>query len=238
MTKRSKALNVPGQSKEIEQSVLLAGSKLLQTHAPLKNFDMYVAGFHPAKEDPHHQMEAHHFCRQVNKDFLQCVLFDGNTRDANLIGIEYIVSERIFDSLEDEEKEYWHPHNYEILSGQLVAPGLPDRAEKRALRFLMNSYGKTWHLWNTGRYDGKGDADELPLGEPKLMWSFNRDGEADPTLERDRDVRMNLDTPKKRHERQEFVSLAHPQEGVDTLKGAFTHADDEPPPGVRQAKPD
>ncbi len=37
-------------------------------------------------------MEAHHYCRVVNDDLLQCVLFDGNTRDANLIGIEYIIS--------------------------------------------------------------------------------------------------------------------------------------------------
>ncbi len=235
VTRRHKSLDIPGQSKETEQAVLQAGAKLLQTHAPLRHFDMYVVGFHPAKDDPHHQMEAHHFCRQVNKDFLQCVLFDGNTADANLIGIEYIVSERLFEQLSEEEREYWHPHNYEILSGQLVAPGLPDAAEKRTLRFLMNSYGKTWHLWHTGRYDGKGDADRLPLGPPKLMWSFNRDGEADITLERDRDVRMGIDTPKKRRERQELVALAHPQYGVDALAEAFPDADDEPPPGVEQA---
>jgi hypothetical protein len=42
----------------------------------------------------------------------------------------------------------------------------------------MNSYGKTWHTWHTGRHDGE-PGDALPLGDPKLMWSFNRDGEAD-----------------------------------------------------------
>jgi hypothetical protein len=34
-------------------------------------------------------MEAHQFCKQVNEDFAQCVLFDGNTSAANLNGIEY-----------------------------------------------------------------------------------------------------------------------------------------------------
>ena len=66
-------------------------------------------------------MEAHHFCRQVNEDFAQCALFDGNSEDANLNGIEYIISARVFDQLPVEERPYWHPHNGEILSGQLVA---------------------------------------------------------------------------------------------------------------------
>ena len=96
------------------------------------------------------QMEAHHFCRQVNQDFLQCTIFDGNTADANLIGIEYIISERLFATLPADERASWHPHNYEILSGQLTAPGLPEAAERAFLKELMNSYGKTWHTWHTG----------------------------------------------------------------------------------------
>lgn len=78
---------------------------------------IYLDGFHDDKDDPAHQMEAHHFCRQVNEDFAQCALFDGNGRQANLIGIEYIVSETLFESLPRKEKKYRHPHNFEILSG-------------------------------------------------------------------------------------------------------------------------
>ncbi|HET7326577.1 MAG TPA: DUF1264 domain-containing protein [Nocardioidaceae bacterium] len=99
---------------------------------------------------------------------LQCVLFDGNTKEANLIGIEHIVSEGMFDMLPAQEKDYWHPHNFEIPSAQLVAPGLPDAAEQALLKLLMNSYGKTWHTWHTGRHDAQPGHD-LPLGDPKLM---------------------------------------------------------------------
>lgn len=53
--------------------------------------NVYLVGLHPMKDHPEHQMEAHHFCRQVNEDFAQCTLFDGNTKDANLNGIEYII---------------------------------------------------------------------------------------------------------------------------------------------------
>ncbi len=222
-----------GEPKMIRQAILETGSSLLQDFTPVKQFDIYVAGFHPSKEDPTLQMEAHHYCKQVNQDFLQCVLFDGNTKEANLIGIEYIISEKLFESLPEEERDYWHPHNFEILSGQLVAPGLPDVAERAMLRLLMNSYGKTWHTWHTGRHDRPGSGHPLPFGDPMLMWSFNRDGEADEAMMEDRNRRMQIDVAKKRQDRQEFVKYANPQNGVDTLKGRFPNAAETPPPGVR-----
>lgn len=230
--KREMPMQPPGERKLIRQAILETGSSLLQDFTPLKQFDIYVVGFHPAKEDPSMQMEAHHYCQQVNADMLQCVLFDGNTEQANLIGIEYIISERLFETLPEPERQYWHPHNYEILSGTLVAPGLPAVAEKAMLRLLMNSYGKTWHTWHTGRHDQPDHpGDSLPYGDPMLMWSFNRDGEMDPRLEQNRRDRMQIDSQQKRHERQDLVAEAHPQHGVDLLKDAFPQAK-ESPPGV------
>ena len=71
----------PGAEKSTKTQMLEMGAKVLQTDAPLNNMDVYLVGFHPLKEDPAHQMEAHHFCHQVNEDFAQCALFDGNTKD-------------------------------------------------------------------------------------------------------------------------------------------------------------
>ena len=178
INERHSPVRPAGGGRSLWRTTLEAGAALLQETTPLKDFDIYVVGLHCAKHEPQMQMEAHHFCRQVNQDLLQCTIFDGNTKDANLIGIEYIISERLFGTLPEEERSYWHPHNYEILSGQLTAPGLPDMAERAFLKQLMNSYGKTWHTWHTGRHDGE-PADRLPMGDATLMWSFNRDGEAD-----------------------------------------------------------
>lgn len=202
----------------------------MQRAAPLSDFHVYVVGLHCAKADPAHQMEAHHYCRVVNQDLLQCVLFDGNTDDANLIGVEYIVSERLFDDLPESERGYWHPHNYEVLSGQLAAPGLPAAAEKAVMEQLLNSYGKTWHTWHTGRHDGS-PGEALPLGPATLMWSFNRDGEADERLRMHRDEALRLDTAGKRDHRHDLVAEAHPQHGVDDLRDAFP--DSTPIDGVR-----
>jgi hypothetical protein len=194
---------------------LKAGAAALQTHAPVNAMNVYLVGFHPMKNDPEHQMEAHHFCRQVNEDFAQCVLFDGNTASSNLNGIEFIISEKLFETLPPEERKYWHPHNGEILSGQLVAPGIPDVAEKALMRSKMNSYGKTWHVWMTDK------GDKLPVGEPMLAWSFNRDGEARPGLIEGRDQQMGINSQDVRQKRQDLVQLARPQSGVDDLKGKF-----------------
>lgn len=226
---RHSPISPAGDGKGVWLTALEKGAKVLQDAPPLKKFDVYVVGFHPAKDDPTMQMEAHHYCKVVNDDFIQAVLFDGNTRDANLIGIEYIVSEKLFQSLPEEERSYWHPHNFEVLSGQLVAPGLPAVAEKALMKRLLNSYGKTWHTWHTGRHDSGGGHD-LPLGDPMLMWSFNREGECETVLEQDREVAMSLDTATTQRQRRDLVELAHPQEGVDTLRDQFTGT--APMPGV------
>ncbi len=230
--KREISTQPAGERKTIRRAILEAGADILQDVTPMKQFDIYVVGFHCGKHNPSVQMEAHHYCQQVNEDFLQCVIFDGNTENANLIGVEYIISERLFEGLPADEQQYWHPHNFEILSGQLVAPGLPDIAEKAFLKLLMNSYGKIWHFWHTGRHAGE-PGDKLPLGDPMLMWSFNRDGELDTGLEQQRNEHMQIDTNQKRQYRQDLVEFAHPQHGVDTLKGAFPNAAGTPPPGVR-----
>src|SRR3954468_12580474 len=220
INRRESPVTPAGEGRSLWRAPREAGAALLQDTTPLKDFDIYVAGLHCAKDEPQMQMEAHHYCRQVNQDFLQCVLFDGNTKDANLIGIEYIVSERLFDTLPEDEKPYWHPHNYEILSGQLTAPGLPDVAERAFLKQLMNSYGKTWHTWHTGRHDGE-PGDRLPLGDPKLMWSFNRDGEADEALRGDFQRAMGVDEGTKRQQRRDLVERARPQRGVGLMAAEF-----------------
>lgn len=206
-----------GAEKSVKTGLLETGAKVLQGNAPVAGMDIYLVGFHPMKDHPEKQMEAHHFCKQVNEDFAQCVLFDGNTKTANLNGIEYIISEKLFEGLPKEERNFWHPHNYEILSGQLASPGLPAVAEKELMRSKINSYGKTWHVWNTGHF-GDTDADKLPLGEPMLAWSFNRDGEAKPGLVETMEKKFKIKSQEKRSDRSVLSEEAKPQEGVDILK--------------------
>jgi len=213
------APHVPGEPKSPKGIALEAGAKALQSSTPLKPFDIYMVGFHPMKEHPEKQMEAHHYCHQMNEDFAQCTLFDSNGANARLNGIEYIISEKLFDLLPAGERAFWHPHNGEILSGQLIAPGIPAAAEKELMRMKMNSYGKTWHVWNTG-HEGFAP-DQLPIGPAMLAWSFSRDGEAIQAMVDRRDRRIGINSVDRRKQRADLQALAKPQSGVDDLKGKF-----------------
>jgi hypothetical protein len=212
----------PGSPRTGKTAALETGADVMQAKAPVERIAMYLDGFHPMKHDPSIQMESHHYCSQVNEDLAQCVLFDGNTADARLHGVEFIISEKLYGTLAAQEKAYWHPHNYEILSGALRMPGLPDVAEKAALETKINSYGKTWHVWQTG-VQGR-QADPLPLGPAHLAWSFNHDGEMAPELLRSRDQRMDLDTADERRDRADLVRRARPQGGVNALAARFPGA--------------
>ena len=211
----------PGQEKSKKTEALEVGAVLLQSDAPPDGLDIHLVGLHPMKDDPSHQMDVHHFCRQVNEDFSQCALFDNSTADANLIGIEYIISGSLFETLPEQEKQYWHPHNYEILSGILVAPNLPEAAERELMRTKINSYGKTWHLWNSGI--STTPTDKLPLGEAMLAWSFNHDGEVNPELLKRREKLLGISTQTIKKSRKELQKMAKPQAGTEPLKTSKHH---------------
>src|SRR5438034_1056311 len=126
--------------------------------APLGDIHAPVCGIHFYSGDMARQIIAEHYCSHLSDEVLQCVLYDSNKPGARLIGVEYIVSAKIFESLPPEEKKLWHSHNYEVKSGVLTAPGMADAAEKDLMKALIGTYGKTWHMWQVDR------GDKLPLG--------------------------------------------------------------------------
>ncbi|WP_122408269.1 OBAP family protein [Pseudomonas viridiflava] len=188
----------PGADKQASTAVLETGAAMLQSHPPLDALNTYLDGFHFYNGTIESQMEAHHYCSILNEEVIQCVIYDGNVKDAYLMGVEYIISARLFEGLPTEEKAYWHSHSHEVTSGQLVAPGIPEPAEHALMEKLVNTYGKTWHTWHT-------DKDKsLPLGVPQLMMGFTRDGQADPQMVKARDERMGLDSVAEREARKDI----------------------------------
>ena len=137
------------------------------------------------------QIIAEHYCSHLSDEVLQCVIYDSNKPGARLIGVEYIVSAKIFESLPPEEKKLWHSHNYEVKSGVLTAPGMADAAEKDLVKVLIGTYGKTWHTWQVDR------GDKLPMGIPQLMMAFTADGQAKANIVAERDKLYGPSAAKK-----------------------------------------
>jgi hypothetical protein len=188
----------PGADKSTKTEVLETGADVLQNKAPLKAMSMYLDGFHFYNGNMNGQMEAHHYCTQLNEDLVQCLIFDGNGKDAKIMGVEYIVSERLFKTLPTEEKKLWHSHHHEVKSGSLIAPGLPLVAEHELMEKLVSTYGKTFHTWHTDR-DLK-----LPLGIPMVMMGFTKEGQLADSLIARRDQRFGISTLKKRQNRADI----------------------------------
>lgn len=191
-------VRAPGADTSATTKVLEVGAAALQDKPPIQALNAYLDGFHFYSGRPQEQMEAHHYCAVLNEDVIQCVIYDGNVKDAKLMGVEYIISEQLFAALPAAEKSLWHSHGHEVKSGQLVAPGIPEPAEHALMEKLATTYGKTWHTWHT-------DLDKtLPLGVPQLMMGFTADGQIDPALVAERDRRLKVDSAEEKRQRADI----------------------------------
>jgi Protein of unknown function (DUF1264) len=136
-------VKAPGTDVSAKTEVLQAGAAALQTQPPIGEINAYLDGFHFYNGHMKDQMEAHHYCAILKDDLIQCVIYDGNVKDAKIMGVEYIVSEKLFAGLPAAEKALWHSHVHEVKSGQLIAPNIPEVAEHALMEKLVHTYGKT-----------------------------------------------------------------------------------------------
>lgn len=129
-------------------------------------------------------------------DVRQCILYDSPNPGARLIGIEYMITPKLYETLEPEERKLWHSHVFEVKSGMLIMPQpsvlVPqaawEKAETAEMEDVVELYGKVsglvldgsscsgtvltqiqvYHLWQVDK------GHKIPLGEPKLMTSFSK----------------------------------------------------------------
>jgi hypothetical protein len=162
---------------------------------PLEAMHLHLCAFHVAKDDPKFQLEAHHYCMPLRDDgkLFQCIVTNSNQPGAKILGVEYIVTDDLYQTLSKEERNFWHPHDYEVTSGLLVAPKLAEDDENKFMAVVRKTWGKTFHTWADPETD-------LPLGKPRLMIAFIKDGEIREELvnKRDKDLGISTEKIKKR----------------------------------------
>jgi hypothetical protein len=203
-------VEAPGADKSAKSKTLEAGADLLQSKSPISKINVYLDGFHFYNGNINAQMEAHHYVSQINEDLYQAIMYDGNGPDAKIMGVEYIISERLFKTLPDEEKKLWHSHHHEVKSGSLIAPGIPQLAEHELMEKLVSTYGKIIHTWHTDQNR------TLPVGSPMIMMGFTKDGQLKQQLLVDRDKRFNISTAEKKKNREDI-----PMPVVDPMANAW-----------------
>lgn len=186
---------------------LTTGAAATQNFAPLKNICAHLNAFHAYADDTSRSVETNHYCAHVNDEVRQCLLYDSAEPNARLVGIEYMITRRLYEGLPTEERKLWHSHVYEVKSGMLVMPNqtvpaaMWEKAENAEMEQVVELYGKVFHLWQTDI------GHKLPLGEPKLMTSYTADGQFDfNTRVGERDEKFGTDWKEKKQSRQYIQS--------------------------------
>ncbi|CAM6034407.1 unnamed protein product [Sphagnum compactum] len=200
--------DVPGAPKTVTSHILEQSAGLIQSLTPIKQFNQHVCTWAIFSHDMKRKIETHHYAARLNEDVLQCLVYDSDETDARLIGVEYIVSERLFLALPDEEKKLWHSHFYEIKEGLWVNPGVPEVMQKQELKKLAKTYGKFWCTWQFDR------GDRLPLGPPALMMSPQEHplGQIPEEMIKKRDAKYGLSTSELKASRADIEgpTVLHP----------------------------
>ncbi|KAG9298474.1 hypothetical protein G9A89_003697 [Geosiphon pyriformis] len=207
---------VPGEKISWVTSILETETGATQSFEPIQKISEHFCHFPFYAHDMNRQIEAYQYCTHLNEDFLQCVIYDSNDKNARLIGVEYIINARGFLNLPDEERKYWHSHVYEAQSGLLITPMSPlvptvvaNYAENKEMEELINTYGKFWQLWQVDR------GDELPIGPAQLMMSPLKDDQVDMAKVLKRDQKFNISMAEKRKQHEYLFPKYHAVPGSD-----------------------
>lgn len=187
-----------GAAAGTSEALIPAVTEAVQPRLPVQNLRTHLDGFHFRSGDMAAQQNSQHFCGSLGEEVAQCVLFDGIGTDARLVGVEYVISERLFETLPDEEKPYWHSHAHEVKSGAMLAPELPERNATELAGKLVRTYGKAWQLWDPER------GSEVAMGVPQLLMGFTRDGQLDPVPYAERDRLIGVASAEKKRQRKDI----------------------------------
>jgi Protein of unknown function (DUF1264) len=103
-----------------------------------------------------------HFCKPNDKIMMVCQLYDSNSPNATLIGVEYVISADAYKNLPDREKPNWHYHKIEFASNRADPkfPQLSEQQQNATLKKMAESYGKVIITWNPN--------DKAPVFPPQV----------------------------------------------------------------------
>ena len=130
-------LLLPGFVRSQESGRTPADDFTLHVTAPHKHPDGKVGG-------PYH-----HYCKQVSKAIIQCLLFDSNDPNALLIGVEYFVDKTLSRAHIPLQtwNQYYHDHEAEIATGRVQVLDVPEDKAKEVAKAAAMTDGIIFTLW-------------------------------------------------------------------------------------------
>lgn len=126
---------------------------------PIGGFTAYAIAKKHVYDAP--SLDVHIYCNAGSGGIMAtCLLFDGNSKNATLIGAEYIISSKQYATLNDREKPNWTPVAGEAQS-DLRFPNLTPQEIQAFFKSLEGSYTKLIITWDP--------KDNLPLYPPQVI---------------------------------------------------------------------
>jgi len=148
-------------------AVIFAGNMLSSTHHqaiaastnPSEGFTLHIdADKHYAA---HPAERIHHWCKQISNDFIECQLYASDAPNAQLVGIETIVSPEVHNTFSVEEKRFWHWHTYEVPRVNAALPDLSKDDAAKVVAKILPTYGKVYIIWDPM-------TNPNPVGQPSV----------------------------------------------------------------------
>jgi len=118
---------------------------------PLEGYTIHVSA--PHMMDGEVIGPFHHYCKPINSDIIQCVLFDSTEPNARMTEVEYMVSKELVRKVTPEwsHKKNWHDHAEEIATGRVAIHNPSDpKAQKSLAEYVGKTDGIIFHLWPHG----------------------------------------------------------------------------------------
>ena len=104
-----------------------------------------------------------HFCKPNDKIMMVCQLYDSNSPNATLIGLEYMITADAYKNIPNRDKPNWHYHKVEFAPNRAdpKLPMLNEQQQNATLKTLAESYGKVIITWNPN--------DKAPIFPPQVI---------------------------------------------------------------------
>ena len=124
--------------------------------SPQKGFDIHLDAQHSVKDA---KPIVHHWCKRINAEIVECLMFDSDKANANLVGVETMIPNSVWEVLSEEQKKEWHDHAEKVKPEQFVDMTLEEAA--KIAEDLKQTHGRVTYFWNFPK-------DQYPIVRPFL----------------------------------------------------------------------
>lgn len=114
-------------------------------NSPAFGYTLHIDAIKHINDDPNQVV--HHYVKAISDEVSQALLYDSDAPNARLIGIETIISPRMYAALPEDEKPNWHYHKTEIPMVDAKLPDLSAKEVAAVVAKLEDTWGKVEIIW-------------------------------------------------------------------------------------------